>query len=202
MQLEEPLIEETLAQEIAQVIRRQMNESREQLFVELKAVMLTVLPAAIVEELKRLPTPEPGPRGPPGIPGDRGPPGPPGMPGRDGLAGVPGRDGKDGAPGLAGRDGLDGKDGAPGRDGKDGAGPSRGRHRGPWKHDGDYVLDDMVSMNGSGYVAIGEKPDTKPGTPAGAKDWQLFVKRGNDGRDGDRGPPGPPGPIGKDGAVY
>jgi hypothetical protein len=90
--------------------------------------------------------------------------------------------------------GRDGDPGLPGMDGKDGAGPSRGRYRGPWKHDEDYHLDDMVSSGGSGWVCMVEDAKDRPGD---SKQWQLFVKKGNHGKDGERGPPGPIGPTGR-----
>ena len=113
---------------------------------------------------------------------------------RDGANGKDGRDGKDGAPGNNGEKGEPGPQGLPGLDGKDGAGPSRGRYRGPWKHDEEFHLDDMVSSGGSGWVCMVEGAKDRPGD---SKQWQLFVKKGNHGKDGERGPPGPQGPIGK-----
>jgi hypothetical protein len=92
--------------------------------------------------------------------------------------------------------GRDGDPGPPGIPGKDGAGPSRGRHRGPWKADEHYQLDDSVSSGGSGWIAMVEGAKGRPGD---SKDWQLFVKKGRDGKDGERGPQGP---AGKDAAPY
>jgi hypothetical protein len=117
--------------------------------------------------------------------------------GKDGLAGkdgIDGKDGKDGAPGNNGEKGEPGPQGLPGLDGKDGAGPSRGRYRGPWKHDEDYHLDDMVSCGGNGWVCMVEGAKNKPGD---SKQWELFVRKGSHGKDGERGPAGPQGPIGR-----
>jgi hypothetical protein len=99
-----------------------------------------------------------------------------------------------GLKGEIGPPGLPGPPGPPGHDGKDGAGPSRGRYRGPWKHDDDFHLDDMVSCGGAGWICMVEGAKDKPGD---SKQWQLFVRKGRDGKDGERGPPGPIGPTGK-----
>jgi hypothetical protein len=109
--------------------------------------------------------------------------------------GKDGRDGKDGNKGDKGEPGSQGLPGLPGLNGKDGAGPSRGRYRGPWKHDAaDFQLDDMVVSGGSGWVCMVEGTKAKPGH---SKDWQLFIHKGRDGKDGERGPAGPQGPIGR-----
>jgi hypothetical protein len=102
-----------------------------------------------------------------------------------------GERGEQGPPGEIGPPGHDGNNG---QDGKDGAGPSRGRYRGPWKHDADYHIDDMVSCGGNGWVCMVEGAKSKPGD---TKQWELFVRKGSHGKDGDRGPPGPQGPTGK-----
>jgi hypothetical protein len=215
-------LEESLAREIAQVIRRQVSESRDQLLRDMKDVLLAVLPAAIAEELRRSPI-----KGDQGEPGPQGSPGPQGEPGIAGKDGEAGRDGRDGTPGRDGKDGLNGKEGMPGKDGLDGVswdnmisemsedGRSiidkyikdnvvkyefrrpRAIHRGPWKHDETYVVGDTVRCYGSLWMAMVNDPKTKPDNK-NEKEWDLVVRRGLDGKNGERGPPGPPGPPGKD----
>jgi integrin beta 3 len=167
-----------------------------------------------------------GAPGEPGAPGAEGPPGPAGAAGRDGVDGQAGRDGVPGAPGQAGRDG---KDGERGKDGMDGFAledlnietDDDGRnfilsfkregvaletrscrtattlYRGVWKA-GDYHKGDGVTWGGSFWIAQ-QDTATKPDTPE--CDWQLAVKRGQngkDGRNGKDGAAGPEGPRGRD----
>ena len=145
--------------------------------------------------------PEKGERGERGEKGDRGDVGLrgeigiPGERGEKGDKGQPGEKGDKGDLGSTGEKGEKGDPGDQGIPGKDGAGPSRGRHRGPWKHDEDYHLDDSVTSGGSGWIAMVEDPKGRPGT---SKDWLLFVIKGRDGKDGEPGPRGPVGPAGKD----
>lgn len=184
-------LEENLAKELASIVNERFSKYQAQ--IDQLAIATELLTKAL-EALK----PEKGERGERGEKGDRGDVGlrgETGIPGRDGKDGRDGERGPQGSQGEQGLPGLAGKDGRDGIDGKDGAGPSRGRHRGPWKHDERYHVDDMVSLGGSGWVAIVEDPKGRPGD---SKDWQLFVRKGRDGKDGDRGPQGPIGPAGKD----
>jgi hypothetical protein len=149
---------------------------------------------AEVKILAGRPYPQKGDRGEPGQRGEKGDRGDIGLRGESGTPGKDGRDGKDGVAGLNGEKGAPGPQGLPGLNGKDGAGPSRGRYRGPWKHDDEFHLDDMVSCGGSGWVCMVEGAKDKPGD---SKQWQLFVRKGSHGKDGERGPPGPIGPTGR-----
>jgi hypothetical protein len=179
-------LEETIAKELAAII----NERLAQYFKAIDARLTAV-------ESRELVCPEKGERGERGEKGDRGDVGlrgETGIPGRDGKDGRDGEIGPPGPQGEPGTPGLNGKDGA---DGMDGAGPSRGRHRGPWKADEQYHLDDSVTSGGSGWIAMVENAKGRPGD---SKDWQLFVKKGRDGKDGERGPQGPVGAAGKDNA--
>jgi hypothetical protein len=124
--------------------------------------------------------PEKGERGEKGDCGDVGLRGETGIPGPQGIVGPIGPAGPSGPIGPQGEIGPPGPEGASGVPGKDGAGPSRGRHRGPWKQDEDYHLDDGVTSGGSGWVAIVEGAKGRPGD---SKDWQLFVKKGRDGKE-------------------
>lgn len=180
-------LEALYAKEIATIIKEQFAIYAEQI----KALESKV---AVLEARK----PEKGEIGAKGEKGDRGDTGlrgETGIPGPAGPMGATGPAGPAGPKGEAGPIGPQGDRGPEGIAGKDGAGPSRGRHRGPWKHDEQYHLDDSVTSGGSGWIALVDDPQGKPGT---SKHWQLFVMKGRDGKDGDKGPPGPPGPAGKD----
>lgn len=180
-------LEETIAKELASIIKEQFAKCLDQ--VKSIDIRLMAVEARDPEKGER------GERGEKGDRGDVGLRGETGIPGHDGKDGHDGKNGEPGPPGAQGEPGLAGKDGMPGLDGKDGAGPSRGRHRGPWKYDEKYHLDDSVTYGGSGWMAVVDDPKGKPGD---SKDWQLFVRKGRDGKDGDRGPQGPQGTPGKD----
>jgi hypothetical protein len=182
-------LEETIAKELASIINEHLGKYLDQV----KSIDIRLMAIESRDE------PEKGERGERGEKGDRGDVGlrgETGIPGRDGKDGRDGECGSQGPQGEPGPAGLNGNDGKDGIDGKDGAGPSRGRHRGPWKHNEDYRLDDSVTSGGSGWIAMVENPKGRPGT---SKDWLLFVIKGRDGKDGE---PGPQGPAGKDGKDY
>lgn len=179
-------LEETLAKEFASIIKEQFGKYDD----EIRSLKASI---ALLEARK----PEKGERGERGEKGDRGDigiRGEIGIPGERGLQGDQGPRGQIGPQGIPGPQGVPGPPGPQGEKGLDGAGPSRGRHRGPWKHDEKYNLDDSVTSGGSGWIALVDDPQGKPGT---SKHWQLFVMKGRDGKDGERGPPGPIGPKGK-----
>jgi integrin beta 3 len=175
-------LEDSFGREIAEIIKEHVAPYR--------AIVMQQEQRIAALEARKPEKGDPGEKGEKGDPGSsiigvQGPRGNPGPDGRDG------KDGKDGAPGNNGEKGEPGPQGPPGMDG---AGPSRGRYRGPWKHDEEYCLDDMVSRDSSGWVCTVEATKRKPGD---SKDWQLFVRKGRDGKDGERGPPGPQGPTGR-----
>jgi hypothetical protein len=173
-------LEDNIGREIAEIIKEHFASYKIQTDQRLSALEAR--------------TPEKGATGEQGPRGEKGERGDVGLRGESGIPGKDGRDGKDGAPGNNGEKGDPGPQGLPGLDGKDGAGPSRGRYRGPWKHDEDYHIDDMVSCGGNGWVCMLEGAKNKPGD---SKQWELFVRKGSHGKDGERGPPGPQGPMGK-----
>jgi integrin beta 3 len=138
----------------------------------------------------------------------------------DGTVGSVGRvRGSDGAPGPAGKDGRDGADGLAiddmveelSDDGmlvhkyiRGGVVKKEWKHRlkymrwaGIYKADADYDLQNVVTWDGSCWLAKGPTKD-KPGQ--GSRDWVLITKRGRDGKDGESiiGPMGPPGRDGRD----
>jgi integrin beta 8 len=178
-------LEDMLGREIAEIIKEHTASIKMQFDQRIAALEARM--------------PQKGDRGEIGLQGPRGEKGDRGDIGLRGEVGIPGKDGKDGKDGrdglsIHGEKGEPGPPGPPGQDGKDGVGPSRGRYRGPWKHDDDFHLDDMVSCGGNGWVCMIEGAKDKPGD---SKQWQLFVRKGSNGKDGERGPPGPIGPTGK-----
>jgi hypothetical protein len=80
-----------------------------------------------------------------------------------------------------------------GIDGVDGATPEP---RGLWKADGVYHRLDIVTLNGSSFLARKEEPGTCPGP-----DWQLLVSQGKRGEAGESitGPRGERGERGERG---
>jgi collagen type VII alpha len=94
-----------------------------------------------------------GPQGPIGI----GLPGATGATGAQGAQGIPGTNGADGAQGPQGLSGAQGTQGIQGTNGT-GFNP-----RGSWKSATSYAINDVVSINGSSYVAtaanVSQEPD-------------------------------------------
>jgi integrin beta 3 len=166
----------------------------------------------------------PGPPGPSGERGERGEPGVVGVgergpQGESGPPGSHGRDGRDGLPGPVGEKGLDGRNGTDGLDWEDlrfepgeddrtyVLRAQRGerikelgrvtfdhpRWRGTFDATRRYQPGDCVTLAGGVWHA-NVATSTRPG--AEAHDWQLMVKRGEDGK---RGPAGEKGLDGRDG---
>jgi chitodextrinase len=55
---------------------------------------------------------------------------------------------------------------------------------GVWEAAKAYTLNNLVTHDGSAWIARAAVQGLKPGTDAGAAAWTLMVKRGKDGRDG------------------
>jgi integrin beta 3 len=133
--------------------------------------------------------------------------GPAGLDGKNGIDGKDGRDGRDGADGLA----IDDMVEELSDDGmlvhkyiRGGVVKKEWKHRlkymrwaGIYKADADYDLQNVVTWDGSCWLAKGPTRE-KPGN--GSRDWTLITKRGRDGKDGESiiGPVGPPGRDGRD----
>jgi hypothetical protein len=113
-----------------------------------------------------------GPQGPQGPQGPAGPPGPAGAPGAAGASGAPGAQGPQGSPGQG------------------------FNFRGPFSASTAYAAYDVVTFNGSTYVA---KTATNPGdpTPDTNAGWTLMAPQGAPGPMGATGPAGPMGPPGQ-----
>jgi hypothetical protein len=136
--------------------------------------------------------------GPAGVPGPVGPPGPagaagsPGPQGPAGPQGFPGPAGPQGIPGLMGFTGPQGPSGPTGPQGPAGPGFS---FRAAFDPASSYAAYDVVTFNGSSYVA---KTATNPGDPApdNNPNWSLVAQQGTPGPVGASGPAGPIGPQG------
>jgi len=141
-----------------------------------------------------------GPAGPQGAQGPQGPTGPQGQTGATGPVGPIGATGATGPMGPAGPQGPQGDTGPAGPAGKDGVGFN---FRNAFDNGASYVINDVVSFNGSSYVAIAA---TNPGdpTPDVNPNWSLMARQGATGpagAQGAQGPPGPTGPQGQTGAT-
>ena len=136
-----------------------------------------------------------------------GPPGEPGPAGRDGVDGKDGERGEKGDPGPQGErgaDGLHGRDGAPGERGERGERGADGiatreeleemieqrfaelqvrnladSWRGVWSPEETYQRGNVAQWDGSPWLALADKPTSKPGT---SSEWVLFAKKGRDGK--------------------
>jgi len=122
--------------------------------------------------------------------GSQGPTGPPGP---QGIQGVPG------ATGATGPQGPVGNTGATGPAGTNGTGFD---FRNAFDASASYAIDDVVTFNGSSYVAIAANagpsnptPDVNPGA------WSVMALEGATGGVGATGPSGPAGPTGATGAA-
>ena len=117
------------------------------------------------------------------IPGPKGDRGEPGAPGSPGLKGDRGEPGKPGAPGKRGPPGEPGRNGEPGPKGDKGdPGPVSIRYRGPWQSGTEYQPGDMVTLNGSLWIATrrtGRSPEQTIGV-----DWDIAAAAGSPGGGG------------------
>lgn len=72
----------------------------------------------------------------------------------------------------------------------------RFRLRGPWDSTASYTLSDVVSLDGSSWIALRANSAI---TPVEGDDWTILAAAGEDGVPGLPGIPGPPGPPGTQG---
>ncbi len=107
------------------------------------------------------------------VPGGPGPAGPAGADGAAGPQGEKGDKGDTGATGATGADGADGANGVAGADGHIFA------WKGAWDNTTAYVADDVVSRNGSTYIALGATTGDAP--ESSAANWSLVADKGADG---------------------
>lgn len=90
--------------------------------------------------------------------------------------GVAGPAGASGTPGAAGVNGVDGVDGS--------QGPKGANWRGAYDGGTAYLVDDLVSYNGSAYICI---EDSTGNLPTSETYWSLFASRGDQGLQGPEG---------------
>src|SRR5450432_1079141 len=116
-----------------------------------------------------------GPQGPQGLAGAVGPTGPTGATGAQGATGLQGAQGPLGPMGLTGAQGLQGVAGPQGATG------TGFNFRAAFDNTASYAANDVVSYNGSSYVA---KVATNPGDPAPGSNpnWSLMAQQGRKGR--------------------
>ena len=146
-----------------------------------------------------------GPQGPQGIQGPTGPQGAQGPVGPKGDTGATGPQGPTGATGPAGPQGPMGMVGPQGSQGDTGpAGPAGTNgigfnFRNAFNNGASYAINDVVTYNGSSYVAIAA---TNPGdpTPDVNPNWSLMAQQGAAGAQGPKGDTGAQGPTGPTGA--
>lgn len=122
--------------------------------------------------------------------------------------GAKGVDGLNGVDGASGRNGIDGRDGMRGAPGERGAVGERGTKglkgemgadggagltwRGSFRDGMTYESGDVVSLDGSAYVAV----DTTTQAPPIGYGWELLAARGSQGASGFRGGDGAAGAAG------
>jgi hypothetical protein len=143
-----------------------------------------------------------GAAGAAGAPGQQGPQGPPGSAGATGAQGPVGATGPQGAPGMMGATGMTGDTGPQGPAGTNGTGFN---FRTAFDNSALYAANDVVTYNGSSYVATAATsgpnnptPDTNPAA------WSIIAAQGAAGAAGTagaQGQPGPQGPPGSPGAA-
>jgi hypothetical protein len=138
-----------------------------------------------------------GAAGPKGDTGATGPQGSTGPAGPMGPQGIPGAQGPQGAIGPMGITGAQGPQGVAGSQGAAGTGFN---FRAAFDNTATYAANDIVSYNGSSYVA---KTTTNPGDPApdSNPNWSLMAQQGAAGATGAAGPSGPIGLTGATGAA-
>jgi Chaperone of endosialidase/Collagen triple helix repeat (20 copies) len=132
-----------------------------------------------------------GPQGQQGLQGPQGVQGPQGPTGPAGQQGMPG---------LMGLTGLTGATGSTGPQGPAGTNGTGFNFRTAFSNSASYVVNDVVTYNGSSYVATvanqgAGTPDTNP------TDWTLMAQQGATGATGAGGPQGQMGPQGSTGST-
>ena len=138
--------------------------------------------------------------GPQGLKGDGGATGATGNQGLQGLKGDTGAKGDAGGKGDIGATGGQGIQGPQGDTGPKGSVGAKGdgfQFRGAWQSAVAFTANDVVTMNGSVWVATADNLGSQPlSTPAM---WSLFAAKGDGGATGLQGPGGAVGTAGADG---
>src|SRR5215472_2544839 len=141
-----------------------------------------------------------GAQGPQGLKGDTGATGPPGaigLTGATGATGAQGPKGDTGSQGPIGLTGLTGPQGAPGPQGPTGQNGTSFTFRNAFNPGTSYVPNDVVTFQGSTYIAAGTP--AAGGQPGVDPAWALMAPQGGTGPQGQQGPAGPTGAQGLQG---
>lgn len=139
-----------------------------------------------------------GSQGPQGLTGAQGPPGTQGLQGIQGPTGQTGAAGPQGPTGLTGGQGPQGPQGATGDPGPQGpTGPVGMTFKSAWLNTTTYNVDDVVTYQGSSYLALLTNTNIPPDTDV--TKWSLLAQKGDPGPTGATGAQGPQGPVGATG---
>ena len=133
-----------------------------------------------------------------GATGAQGPAGTTGATGPQGAAGATGAQGPTGPQGLQGLIGLTGAQGQSGAAGTNGTGFD---FRDAFDPSASYAIDDVVSFNGSTYVAVVASAGPSNPNPDVNTDWSVMAQQGATGATGVEGAAGPQGLQGLTGAT-
>ncbi len=150
-----------------------------------------------------------GPAGPAGQPGPQGQQGPQGATGQQGPIGQTGPQGQAGPQGQQGPQGPIGQQGQPGQPGPQGPQGPAGNNgtngtaftfRNAFDPNQSYAVNDVVTYNGSSYIAIAPTQGQNNPTPdQNPSAWSLMAQAGAQGQVGAQGPSGPQGDPGPQG---
>ena len=139
--------------------------------------------------------------GPQGAQGPAGPQGPQGTTGAQGPVGPSGAAGATGSQGPQGVMGLTGATGSQGPVGPAGANGTGFNFRNAFDNSASYGVNDVVTYNGSSYVASAASSGPNNPTPdTNAVAWSIMAAQGTAGAAGAAGAQGQPGPQGQQGA--
>src|ERR1700691_4004433 len=152
-----------------------------------------------------------GSQGPAGVAGATGPAGaqgPAGITGTTGATGPQGPTGPSGATGATGATGPQGLQGFPGPTGAQGPTGAAGTNGvsfdflNAFNANAPYAINDVVTFNGSTYIAIAASAGPSNPTPnLNTSAWSLMAEAGATGPTGAQGSVGPTGPQGSAGAA-
>jgi len=142
-----------------------------------------------------------GATGSTGAQGSTGATGPQGLNGLNGLNGFNGAPGATGATGPAGPQGVAGVAGPTGATGATGATGVGLNFTGPWLPSTAYAINDLVTLNGSAYIAVISNTAQNPSSDVVGAYWKVLVAQGATGASGATGATGPTGSTGAAGAT-
>ncbi len=137
-----------------------------------------------------------GPQGPMGLTGAVGPQGPAGATGASGATGPQGPQGLTGAQGPQGSQGIPGPTGPQGPAGVNG---TAFNFRNAFDPTATYAVNDVVTYNGSTYIAIAANGPSSQTPDLNTSAWSVMAPQGMPGAQGAAGAPGLPGPTGPQG---